>query len=165
MSCSVCKSTFPSSSVILSILVIGHSFDCLCSANTQVPAVTQLWAGHGGHGGDLDTGEYLLLQAGMGVGWGGVNTCSRAVQGTHAVTKEKPREWGRGAHRDGQSILRSSEGFQRNQHLTLSWAKRRKQARGSPRQLRLCLLTEQMGEQPPLLWLFLWISLAPLSWL
>lgn len=34
---------------------------------------------------------------------------------------------------------------------------------GGPRRLRLCLLTEQMWEQPPLLRLFVWISLAPLS--
>lgn len=32
----------------------------------------------------------------LGGGWGRVNTRSRIVQGTHAVTKEKSREWGGG---------------------------------------------------------------------
>lgn len=113
MSCYVLKSTFPSSSVVLSILVIGHSFlSKHCHSALGWAPMTQ---GRLGHWGVLAT-----------PGWGGgrVNTRSRTVQGTHAVTKEKPREWGAGwgAHRGGQSSLRPGAGSLGSQHLRASQA-------------------------------------------
>lgn len=118
--------------------------------------------------GTEDTGETWTLGSScysrLGGGWGRVNTRSRIVLGTHAVTKEKSRGWGAGwgAHRGGQSRLRRGAGSLGNQHLRASQAERSKQARGraasaglgGTRRLPLCLLTEQMWAQPPLLGCF-----------
>lgn len=66
-------------------------------------------------------GQVLLLQAGGGQDGYTLEDST----GTHAMMKEKPRGQV-GAHRGGQSSLRSDEGFLRNQCLGVSQMKRRK---------------------------------------
>lgn len=106
--------------VILSILVTGHSFNCLFIQQTfRCLLCTQLWAGHWGHRENLDRYCYSRLVGER------MDTYLRTVRETHAKMKEKPRGW-MGAHRGGQSSLRSDEGFLRNQCLGVSQMERRK---------------------------------------
>lgn len=128
----------------------------------QVPAVTQLWAGHRGHWGDLDTGEFLLLQAGGWVGEGEYTL--KDSTGNTRCDKGKVQGMGGGVG-SPQRWPVPPEARRRllgNQHLRASQAERSKQARGraasaglgGTRRLPLCLLTEQMWAQPPLLGCF-----------
>lgn len=58
-----------------------------------------------------------------------MDTHLRTVGETHAKMKEKPRGWV-GAHRGGQSSLRSDEGFLRNQCLGVSQMKGQRITKG-----------------------------------
>lgn len=102
------------------ILVMGLSFNCLFIQQTfGCLLCIQFWAGHWGHRENLDRYCYSRLVGDR------MDIHLRTVRGIHAMMKEKPR--GRvGAHRGGQSSLRSDEGFLRNQFLGVSQMERRK---------------------------------------
>lgn len=94
------------------ILVMGRSYNCLF--------IQQTFGCYYASSSGLGTGDTGKTWTGTATpGWWGTG------RGTHAMMKEKPRGQV-GAHRGGQSSLRSDEGFLRNQCLGVSQMERRK---------------------------------------
>lgn len=138
----------------------------------QVPAVTQLWAGHRGHRGDLDTGEFLLLQAaGMGEGEytlkdsTGNTRCDKGkVQGMGGGVGS-PQRWpvppearrrlpGKSAP-EGQSGGKEQAGQRESSLCRARWYEAASSVPIDGANVGAASSSR----------LFLWISLAPLSWL
>lgn len=170
------KSTFPASSVILFILVIGHSFDCLLlskhAGGINNRMNSQLWAGHQGHRGDLDTGEFLLLQQGVRGKEKGEYTLKDSARNTPCDKGKaqgmgdgvgSPQRWPVQPEARHRLPEKSAPEGQSGGKEKASQRERASAGLSGTRRLRLCPLTEQMWRSL-LLRLFLWISLAPLFW-